>query len=30
MLEMKNEKKYMGFLIHKVWQILKRFSRALG
>ena len=30
MLEMKNEKNYMGFLIHKVRQILKRFSRALG
>ena len=23
---MKNEKKYMGFLIPKVWQILKRFA----
>ena len=26
--EMKNEKIYMGFLIHKIEQILKRFSRA--
>ena len=26
---MKNEKNYMGFLITKIWQILKRFSRAL-
>jgi len=26
---MKNEKDYTGFLIHKVWQILKHFSRAL-
>ena len=25
---MKNEKNYMGFLITKVWQILKCFSRA--
>ena len=23
---MKNEKNYMGFLIHKIWQILKRFA----
>ena len=30
MLEMKNEKNYMGFLIHKIWHILKRFSRALS
>ena len=30
MLEMENEtKNYKGFLIHKIWQILKRFSRAL-
>ena len=28
--EMKNEKNYVGFLIHKIWQILKRFSRALS
>ena len=28
--EMKNEKKYVGFLMHKLWQILKRFSRALS
>ena len=27
---MKNEKNYMGFLITKIWQILKRFSRALS
>ena len=27
---MKNEKNYMGFLIAKIWQILKRFSRALS
>ena len=27
---MKNEKNYMGFLKHKIWQILKHFSRALG
>ena len=27
--EMKNEKKYVDFLIHKIWQILKRFSMAL-
>ena len=27
---MKNEKNYMGFLIHKIWQILKRISRALN
>ena len=27
--EMKNEKNYVGFIIHKTWQILKRFSRAL-
>ena len=26
--EMKNEKNYAGFLIHKIGQILKRFSRA--
>ena len=26
---MKNEKNYMGFLIHNIWQILKRFSGAL-
>ena len=26
--EMKNEKNYVSFLIHKIWQILKRFSRA--
>ena len=26
---MKNEKKHMGFLIIKIWQILKHFSRAL-
>ena len=30
MLKMKNEKNYMGFLIHKIWQILKHFSRALS
>ena len=30
MLKMKNEKNYMGFLIHKIWQILKGFSRALS
>ena len=27
---MKNEKNYMGFLITKIWQILKRSSRALS
>ena len=27
---MKNEKNYVGFLIHKIWQILKRFARALS
>ena len=27
---MKNEKNYVGFLIHKLWQILKYFSRALS
>ena len=25
---MKNEKNYMGFLVTKIWQILKHFSRA--
>ena len=30
LLEMKNEKNCMGFLMHKIWQILKRFSRALS
>ena len=30
MLEMKNKKNYMGFLMHKIWQILKHFSRALS
>ena len=24
--KMKNEKNYMGCLIHKIWQILKRFA----
>ena len=28
--DMKNEKNYVGFLITKIWQILKRFSRALS
>ena len=28
--EMKNEKNYAGFLIHKIWQILKCFSSALS
>ena len=27
---MKNEKNYVGFLITKIWQILKRFCRALS
>ena len=27
---MKNEKNYLGFLIIKIWHILKRFSRALS
>ena len=27
---MKNEKIYLGFLIYKIWQILKRFSRAIS
>ena len=26
----KTEKNYMGFLVTKIWQILKRFSRALS
>ena len=30
MLKMKNEKNYLGFLLHKIWQILKHFSRALS
>ena len=30
MHEMKNEKNYVGFLITKIWQILKRFSRELS
>ena len=30
MLKRKKEKNYMDFLIHKIWQILKHFSRALG
>ena len=25
---MKNEKNYVGFLMHKTWQILKRLSSA--
>ena len=29
-LNEKGKKNYMGFLIHKIWQILKRFSRALS
>ena len=29
MLEKKNEKNYMGFLMHKIWQILKHLSRVL-
>ena len=28
--EMKNEKNYMGFLILKIWQILKHFTRVLS
>ena len=28
--EMKNEKKYMDFLMIKIWQILKCFCRALS
>ncbi len=28
--EMKNENNYMGFLMIKIWQILKHFSRALS
>ena len=28
--ELKNEKNYVGFLIHKIWQILKHFTRALS
>ena len=28
--EMKNEKNYMGFLITKIWQILRHFSKALS
>ena len=27
LLRMKNEENYLGFLIPKIWQILKRFSR---
>ena len=26
----RNEKNYMGFLTHKIWQILKHLSRALS
>ena len=26
----KQKKNYMGFLMHKIWQILKHFSRALS
>ena len=26
----RNEKNYMGFLTHNIWQILKRFSRVLS
>ena len=29
-LKWKTEKNYMGFLMHKIWQILKHFSRALS
>ena len=28
--ELKNEKNYVGFLMHKIGQILKRLSRALS
>ena len=26
--EMKNEKNYIGFLVHEIWQILKDFARS--
>ena len=28
--EMKNEKNYVDFLIHKIWQILKDFARSFN